>query len=54
MERAPKRLVNEVKVSGLILCLSIYIYHDLFTVVRLIPAGHNENGEVPKKVLRPN
>ena len=32
VERAAKWLVNEVKVSSLMLCWGIYIYHGLFTV----------------------
>ena len=53
VERAAKRLVNEVKVSGLMLCWSICIYIPCFVhcVVCLISAGRNENGEVPEKVL---
>ena len=54
VERAAKRLVNEVKVSGRTLHCSIYIPWFVHCVVCLISAGRHKNGEVPEKVLRPN
>jgi hypothetical protein len=56
VERAAKRLVNEVRVSGLMFCWCICIYVPRFVhcVVCLMSAGCNENGKVPKKVLRSN
>ena len=54
VEHAAKRLVNEVKVSGLIFCWSTYIPWIVHYVVCLKLVGCNENGEVAEKVLRPN
>ena len=51
---AGKRLVDEVKVSGLMFCWSIYILLLVHYVICIFLIGCNENGEVPKKVLRPN
>ena len=52
--RAAKRLVDEVKVSGLVFCQSMYILLLVHYMTCIFLAGCNENGEVPKKVLRPN
>ena len=54
VEHAAKRLVDEVKVSGLVFCQSMYILLLVHCVICVFLAGCNENGEVPKKVLRPN
>jgi len=54
VERATKRLVDEVKVSGRTFCWSMYILLFVHCVICIFFAGCNENGEVPKKVLRPN
>ena len=54
VECAAKRLVSEVKVSGLTFYWSIYIPWIVHCVVCLKFTGRNENGEVPEKVLRPN
>ena len=52
--RAAKRLVDEVKVSGLVFCQSMYILLLVHYMTCIFLAGCNENGEVLKKVLRPN
>ena len=54
VECAAKRLVSEVKVSGLTFYWSIYIPWIVHCAVCLKFAGRDENGEVPEKVLRPN
>ena len=54
VERAAKRLVDEVKVSGLVLFQSMYILLLVHCMICIFLAGCNENNEVPKKVLRPN
>ena len=54
VERAAKRLVNEVKVSGLIFRWSMYIPWFVHYVTCCISVGRDENGEVPETVLRPN
>ena len=54
VERAAKRLVDEVKVSGLVFCQNVYILLLVLYAICIILAGCNENGEVPEKVLRPN
>jgi len=54
VERAAKRLVDEVKVSGLMFCWSMYVLLLVHYVICIFFAGCNENGEVPKMVLRPN
>ena len=54
VERAAKRLVDEVKVSGLVFCQNVHILLFVHFTICIIPAGRNKNGEVPKKVLRPN
>jgi len=54
VERAAKRLVDAVKVGGLVFRQNMYILLLVYFTIRVILAGHNENGEVPKKVLRPN
>jgi hypothetical protein len=51
VERAAKRLVDEVKVSGLVFCQNMYILLFVYFTIRIILVGRNENGEVPKKVL---
>ena len=51
VERAAKRLVDEVKVSGLVFCQNMYILLFVYFIIRIILVGRNENGEVPKKVL---
>ena len=51
VERAAKRLVDEVKVSGLMFCWSMYILLLVHCVICIFLVGCNENGEVPKKVL---
>ena len=53
VERAAKRLIEEVKVCILVFCPKCVCSVVCFTI-RVIPAGRNENGEVPKEVLRPN
>ena len=52
VERAAKRLVDEVKVSDPLHCSTLLCYLAGSTYVLL--AGRNENGEVPEEVLRPN
>ena len=54
VERAAKWLVDEVKVSGLIFCQSMYILLLVHCMICIFLTGCNENGEVPKKVHRPN
>ena len=54
VERAAKWLVDEVKVSGLMFCWSMYILLLVHCVICIFLAGCNENGEVPKNELRPN
>ena len=54
VERAAKRLVEEVKVSILVFCQNVYVLLFVCFTIRIILAGRNEDGEVPKKVLRPN
>ena len=54
VERAAKRLVSEVKVSGLTFHWSIYKPWSVYCVACLKSVGRNENGEVQEKVLRPN
>ena len=54
VERAAKWLVDEVKVSGFIFCWSMYILLLVHCAICILVAGCNENGEVSKKVLRPN
>ena len=54
VERAAKRLIDEVKVSGLVFCQNVYILLFVHFTIRIILAGRNEDGEVPKKVLQPN
>ena len=54
VERAAKRLVSEVKVSGLIFCCNMHIPWFTHCVVCWISVGRDENGEVPETVLRPN
>jgi len=54
VERAAKRLIDEVKVSGLVFCQNVYILLFVHFTIRIILAGRNEDGEVPKKVLRRN
>jgi hypothetical protein len=54
VERAAKRLVDEVKVSALVFCHNVHILLFVHFTICIIPAGRNKNGEVPKKVLRPN
>ena len=54
VEHAAKRLIEEVKVSGLVFCQNVYILLFVRCAIRIILAGCNENGEVPKKVLQPN
>jgi len=49
LERAAKRLVDEVKVSGLIFCQNVYILLLVHCAICIIFAGRNENGEVSKK-----
>jgi len=49
VERAAKRLVDEIKVSGPSHCSTLLCYLAGSTYVLL--AGRNENGEVPKEVL---
>ena len=51
VERAAKRLVDEVKVSGLVFCWCMYTLLLVHCVIRILLAGCNENSEVPKKVL---
>jgi len=53
VERDAKRLVKEVKVSILVFCQNVYVLLFVCFTIRVIPAGRNENGEVPKEVLRP-
>ena len=52
VERAAKRLVDEVKVSGPLCCSTLMCCVPGSTCVFL--AGRDENGEVPEEVLRPN
>ena len=54
VERAAKWLVDEVKVSGLVFYQNVYILLLIHYAIHIILARRNENGEVPKKVLRPN
>jgi hypothetical protein len=54
VERAVKRLVDEVKVSGLVFCQSTYMLLLVHCMTCIFLAGRNENDEVSKKVLRPN
>ena len=49
VERAAKRLVEEVKVSVLVFCPKCVCTVTCFSI-HVIPAGRNENGEVPKEV----
>ena len=51
VERVAKRLVDEVKVGGLVFLQSVYILFFVCFTIHVILAGRNENGEVPKKVL---
>ena len=53
MERAAKRLVDEVKVSGLAFCLKCICTVACFNICNSC-VGRNENGEVQEKVLRPD
>ena len=52
VERAAKRLVDEVKVSDPLHCSTLLCYLAGSTYVLL--AGRSEYGEVPEEVLRPN
>ena len=54
VERAAKRLVEEVKVSILVFCQNVYALLFVCFTIHIILAGCNEDGEVPKEVLRPN
>jgi len=54
VERAAKRLINEVKVNDPVFYQSMYILLLTHCMIRIFLAGCNKNGEVPKKVLRPN
>ena len=54
VERVAKRLIDEVKVSGLVFCQNVHILLFVHCAICIILAGRDENGEVPKKVLRPN
>jgi len=54
VERAAKRLVDEVKVSGLVICQSMYILLLVHCVTCIFFTGCNENGEVPNEVLQPD
>ena len=54
VERAAKRLVEEVKVSVLVFCQNVYVLLFVCFTIRIILAGRNEDGEVLKMVLRPN
>ena len=54
VESVAKWLVEEVKVSNLVFCQNVYVLLFVCFTIRLIPVGRNENGEVPKEVLRPN
>ena len=49
VERAAKRLVDEVKVSGLVFCQSMYILLLAQCVTCIFLAGCNENDKVPKR-----
>ena len=54
VERAAKRLVSEVKMSGLIFCRNMHIPWFIHCVACWISIGRDENNEVPETVLRPN
>ena len=54
VERVAKRLIDEVKVSGLVFCQNVHILLFVHCAICIILAGRDENCEVPKKVLRPN
>jgi len=54
VERAAKWLVDEVKVSGLVFCQSMYTLLLVHYMTCIFLAGCNVNGKVPKKVLRQN
>ena len=51
VERATKRLVEEVKVSVLVFCKNVYVLLFVYFTIHIILAERNEDGEVPKKVL---
>jgi len=52
VEHAAKRLVDEVKVGGLAFCPKCICTVACFNICN--SCRHNENGEVPEKVLRPD
>ena len=54
VEHATKRLVDVVKVGSLVFRQNMYILLFVYFTISVILVGRNENGEVPKKVLRPN
>ena len=54
VEHAAKWLVDEVKLGCLVFRLSVYILLFVCFTIHVILVGRNENGKVPKKVLRPN
>ena len=54
VERAAKRLVDEVKVSGLVFRQSMYTQLLAHCVTCIFLAGCSENSKVRKEVLRPN
>ena len=54
VECAAKRLIDEVMVSGLVFCWSMYILLLVHCAKCIFLIGCNENGEVPIKVLQPN
>ena len=54
VERAAKRLIDEVKVTSLVFSQNVYILLFVYFTICIILAGRNEDGEVPRKVLRPN
>ena len=54
VERAAKRLVDEVKVSGLVFCQNMCVLLLVHCMTCIFLVGCNENGEVPEEVLRPN
>ena len=47
VERAAKRLVDEVKVSGLVFCRNVYVLFFVCFAIRIILVGRNEDCEVP-------
>ena len=51
VERAAERLVDEVKVSGLVFCKNVCVLFFVCFSIRIILVGRNEDGESPSLVL---